>query len=189
MSGTLNIRAGSLIRKRRDGQIGSGNSTVVTGGGIGANGTNVATVVLEALSDIFEVVNKGLPNQYLRCKLPFGGDFEVQAFTDSGVVGGSRGFAAVEFADPIDLDATIDKDFICGLITANTTINLNNTVDGDAGMIKVVIDETGGYSIALGTMFTEKLGDTDLVTDAGTKNYISWRMAGTDIVYTIAQVV
>lgn len=97
-------------------------------------------------------------------------------------------FQTPVFANPLPLDGTTYKDFKCGLITGNTTINLTNTVDGDAGMIELIIDGVGGYTVALGVMFTKKLGSTDIDTDANADNFISWRMVGTDIVYTIIQV-
>jgi len=36
------------------------------------------------VSDWFEIVNPGLPNEYLRCKKPFAGDYEIQAWTSTG---------------------------------------------------------------------------------------------------------
>lgn len=100
----------------------------------------------------------------------------------------SDAFQTPVFANPLNLDATTYKDFLCGIITGNTTINLNNTVDGDAGMIELIIDAVGGYTVALGAMFTKQLGDTDIDTTANVDNFISYRHVGTDIVYTINQV-
>jgi hypothetical protein len=97
-------------------------------------------------------------------------------------------FQTPVFANPLELDATTHKDFKCGLITGDTTINLNNTSDGDAGMIEIIMDGTGGYTVSLGTMFTKDIGGVTLVTTANTDNFIGWRMVGTDIVYNIVQV-
>lgn len=165
----------------------SSSSGYSSGAGSGSSSNLIQNI--GSLGDVFEIVNQGLSNEYLRCKLPFSGDYEVQAWGSLMVVLDSHAFQTPAFSNPIDLDATIYKDFICGAITGNTTINLNNTVDGDAGMIKVVIDSTGGYTITLGSMFTEKLGAEELDVSPNMKNYISWRKAGTDIVYTIAQIV
>jgi hypothetical protein len=101
----------------------------------------------------------------------------------------SAPFQIITFADPLEIDATTYKDWICSSVTGSTTINLNNTVDGDAGQIELVIDGTGGYTLTLGTMFTKQLGDTVLVATANADNIISWRMIGTDILYVIDQVV
>ena len=105
-------------------------------------------------------------------------------------------FQTVDFAKPLTLDGTTNKDFICTL-TGDTTVNLNNVIEGDAGMIKLIVDNTGGYTVTLGNMFVEQLGETDLVLTANTINYISYRGYGTQeiesvevpaIVYTINQV-
>ena len=145
-------------------------------------------IYMEGLAKYFEVINPGTEEEYLLCKIAFASISEITAFANA-FVGIGQGFFTVDFADPLDLDAAIHKDFICGTITGSTTINLNNSTDGNAGMIKVLIDSTGGYTIALGTMFTKKLGETDIVTDADTENYISWRNVAGDIVYTIGQIV
>ena len=97
-------------------------------------------------------------------------------------------FQTPVFANLLALDATTHKDFKCGLITGNTTINLTNTSDGDAGMIEVIIDTTGGYTVSLGTMFTKDIGGVTLDTTANADNFIGYRMVGTDIVYNIVQV-
>jgi hypothetical protein len=161
----------------------AGSGSVITSGTISAG-----LQLMEALSEYWELVNEGLDNMYMLCKLPLASVSEVQAFADDAAALDSHQFQTPTFADPLDLDATVYKDFKCG-ITGNTTVNLNNTVDGDAGMIELLINSTGGYTIALGTMFTKKLGDTELVTDANADNFISWRNVLDDIVYTIAQVV
>jgi hypothetical protein len=97
-------------------------------------------------------------------------------------------FQTPVFANPLVLDATTHKDFKCGLITGNTTINLTNTSDGDAGMIEIIMDGTGGYTVSLGTMFTKDIGGVTLTTTATADNFIGYRMVGTDIVYNIVQV-
>ena len=99
-------------------------------------------------------------------------------------------FQTPVFANPLVLDATSHKDFKCGLITGNTTINLTNTSDGDAGMIEIIMDGTGGYTVSLGAMFTsgKDIGGVDLVTTPNADNFIGYRMVGTDIVYNIVQV-
>ncbi|HLP86364.1 MAG TPA: hypothetical protein VK153_00585, partial [Candidatus Paceibacterota bacterium] len=99
-------------------------------------------------------------------------------------------FQTPVFANPLVLDATTHKDFKCGLITGNTTINLTNASDGDAGMIEVIIDSTGGYTVTLEpTVFTKDIGGVALDTTANADNFIGWRKVGTDhIVYNIVQV-
>ena len=96
-------------------------------------------------------------------------------------------FQVVAFASPLALDATTHKDFK-STITGSTTVNLNNLFEngGDAGMIELLIDATGGYTITLGSMFTKCIGGS-LVTTANTDNFISYRKVGSDIVYTINQ--
>lgn len=96
-------------------------------------------------------------------------------------------FQVIEFASPLILDATIHKDFK-STITGSTTINLNNlsSEGGDAGMIELIIDSTGGYTITMGTMFTKCIGGS-LDTTVNADNFISYRKVGSDVVYTIAQ--
>ena len=96
-------------------------------------------------------------------------------------------FQTPVFANPLNLDATDHKDFKCGIITGDTTINLNNSSDGDSGMIELIIDGVGGYNVSLGDMFTKSLGGS-IDTTASADNFISWRMVKTDIVYVIDQV-
>ena len=96
-------------------------------------------------------------------------------------------FQTPVFANPLALDAATYKDFKCGIITGATTVNLSNAVDGDAGMIELIIDGVGGYAVALGVMFTKKLGATSIVNTLNADNFISWRKVGTDIVYTVVQ--
>ena len=96
-------------------------------------------------------------------------------------------FQTPAFANPLVCDAILHKDFKCGLITGNTTINLTNTSNGDAGQIEIIINATGGYTVALGTMFTKDVGGVALVTTANADNFIGWRKVGTDITYNIVQ--
>lgn len=113
--------------------------------------------------------------------------YAASAHTQSQTTITADAFQTPAFANPLALDATSHKDFKCGTITGDTTINMAGCVDGDAGMIELIIDGTGGYTVALGTMFTKKLSSTSIVTTAAADNFISWRMVGTDIVYTIIQ--
>lgn len=52
--------------------------------GAGSINSVVIGDVYGALSKWFEVVNAETEDEYLRCKLPFGGDFEISAWADSG---------------------------------------------------------------------------------------------------------
>jgi hypothetical protein len=93
-------------------------------------------------------------------------------------------FQCITLGDPIDIDATTYKDWICSGISGDATLNLNNTTDGDAGMIELIMGSASGV-ITFGTMFTKKMGPTNLASASGSDNVISWRMAGEDIIYTI----
>jgi hypothetical protein len=97
-------------------------------------------------------------------------------------------FQTPVFASPLILDATTNKDFICTAVSGGTTVNLTNTSNGDAGMIELIITGAGGYTITLGAMFTKNIGTTAIVATTGADNVISWRKAGSDIIYSIAQV-
>jgi hypothetical protein len=97
-------------------------------------------------------------------------------------------FQTPSFGSPLVCDATLHKDFKCGLITGSTTINLTNTSDGDAGQIEIIMDGVGGYTVSLGTMFTKDVGGVAISTTPNADNFIGWRKVGTDIVYNIVQV-
>jgi hypothetical protein len=114
-------------------------------------------------------------------------DYATASHTQSQTTVTAAAFQTPAFANPLSLDATTYKDFKCGIITGNTTINMTGEVDGDAGMIELIIDGTGGYTVALGVMFTKKLGTASIVNTLNADNFISWRKVGTDIVYTVVQ--
>ena len=114
-------------------------------------------------------------------------DYATAAHLHTGVYAPvDSDFQSVAFANPLVCDATTYKDFKA-TITGDTVINLTNTSPGNAGMLRLLIDTTGGYTVTPGTMFTEKLGDTSISTTADTINYISYRNDGIGIVYTINQ--
>ena len=92
---------------------------------------------------------------------------------------------AATFANPLALDATIYKDFKCASVTGDTTVNLTGESDGDAGLIELIIDETGGYTITLGTMFTKNAGGNPIDTTALMDNIVAWTKSGSDIIYSI----
>jgi tetratricopeptide (TPR) repeat protein len=104
-----------------------------------------------------------------------------------GVAGtaASSEFEIATFANPLNLDADTSKDWICASVTGNTTINLNDSENGDSGMIKFTMDAVGGYTVALGTMFTERLGSTNLDVTANAINYVSWRNVNGYLTYTV----
>ena len=98
------------------------------------------------------------------------------------------GVEEVDFADPLELDASLNKDFYCGEITDDTTINLNDPEEGDAGMIEIIIDDTGGYTVDLGAMFTKNSGGGTIDTTAGADNVIAWMAMHGKILYSISQI-
>jgi hypothetical protein len=105
-------------------------------------------------------------------------------------------FVVVPFADPLEIDATDHKDFIC-YITDDTVVNLNNSSDGDAGMIELImfgltttfLTTPAPLVVTLGTMFVKDISGNALVVDPYADNFISWRNVGGVIVYSISQVV
>ena len=107
---------------------------------------------------------------------------------DPGVVT-TLPFKIVAYLETLTLDAVTNKDFKCGLVTGNMTLEITNAVDGDAGMIILIIDSTGGYTITLGSSFSVKLGVTNIDASANKKNIISWRKDADDVYYTIIQAV
>lgn len=119
-------------------------------------------------------------------------DLVMIQFVAASGGGGSNPFQTATFDDPLEIDATTYKDWVC-IVTGDTTINLNNASDGDSGMLELIIDSDsssgGSVEITFGTMWTKKMGLTDINGSYGADNIISWRKVGTDnIVYTIAQI-
>ena len=92
------------------------------------------------------------------------------------------------FANPLAIDGTTYKDWKCASMTGNSTINLTNVLDGEAGMIEIIINATGGYTVSLGTMFTKNSGGGTIAVTANADNIIAWTKSGTDIIYCISQI-
>lgn len=96
-------------------------------------------------------------------------------------------FQTPVFANPLTLDATSHKDFKPALIIGATTINLENSGNGDSGVIEILMDAIGGYAVALGAMFVNNLGINAINNAAGKKNYVFWFNDGS-INYTVVVV-
>lgn len=92
------------------------------------------------------------------------------------------------FANPLAIDGITYKDWKCASMTGSSVINLTNVSDGEAGMIEIIIDNVGGYTVTLGAMFTKNSGGGAIVTTANVDNIIAWTKSGTDIIYSISQI-
>lgn len=90
----------------------------------------------------------------------------------------------------ITLDGTVYKDYY-GYVVQTAIVNLTNVSDGDAGMIILIVDAFGGYTLTMGSMFTKQVGSTtfDDPVVASDEYTISWRKCTTNIYYTINKVV
>ena len=88
--------------------------------------------------------------------------------------GNEQPFQEIEYAPTVEVNCTSYKNWRVLSVTGDMLINLNNTVNGDSGMLKFTIDNIGGYTITLGTMFTEKLGSTNIDVTHDAINYITW---------------
>ncbi|MDH7604839.1 MAG: hypothetical protein QHH13_08075 [Melioribacter sp.] len=100
-------------------------------------------------------------------------------------------FQTASFANPLNIDCSTYKDWIC-IVTDDCTVNLNNCNDGDAGMLELIIDGSSSgaeLTITFGNGWSKKMGLTDLDMKDGADNIISWRAIGDgstqEIVYTI----
>lgn len=96
-------------------------------------------------------------------------------------------FKYLDYAAVLNLDADSGFEYVIGPITGNCIINLLNAKDGDTGIIKVVIDSTGGHTISLGAEFNKRLTDA-ISTSASEENILFWTKIASDIVYSISQV-
>ncbi|MBU1777969.1 MAG: hypothetical protein KJ899_15190 [Gammaproteobacteria bacterium] len=87
----------------------------------------------------------------------------------------------------VDISVTTYKNWEVAFIDMSSgdyTVNLNNTSNGDAGML--VLTTTGTPdSITLGSMFTTQLGTDTIDTNSGSVNVISWVKGLNNIYYTI----
>jgi hypothetical protein len=122
-----------------------------------------------------------------------GGSSATTGGTVIGTIGGDGtgpsvydlAFQTPVFANPLDLDAVKYKNFKPGIATGNSIINVLNASDGDVGMIELIIDGTGGYTITMGNMFTKRIGSAEIDTSAGADNFIVWRKILDDYVYEV----
>lgn len=93
------------------------------------------------------------------------------------------------FANPLTFDVTTYKDWT-STITGDTVLGIANAVDGDAGMLILPVTGAGGYTVTFNAaMFTKKVGATSLDLTTGKTNIVSWRKLGTEVYYTVNQVV
>jgi len=111
----------------------------------------------------------------------------TKGWHDLPVSGEVLPFQTAAFANPLEIDCTTYKDWVCTL-TGDCTVNINNVNDGDAGMLELIIGASG-VDITFGAMWTKKMGLTDLDMNDGADNIISWRAIGDgstqEIVYTV----
>lgn len=129
MSGTLKIKNEILIRKRRDGQV--YQTLAVTSSGGNGSGSDIGNLL-----GVFEIVNPGEADEYLRVKLPLASDGEIQAFTDSG---------------------QMPTDVWLGMPTASTTVKGGVKVDGTTIVIADGVISSTGIAYA----FQHSLSNTD----------------------------
>ena len=74
----------------------------------------------------------------------------------------------VVFANPLNLDANDSNAFYC-LITGNTTLNLLNTRVGATYLIELEMDDTGGHTVTLASLFRaypDGVGSLDTAANA-----------------------
>jgi hypothetical protein len=97
-------------------------------------------------------------------------------------------FQTAAFSGTILLNLTTYKDYVIDAISGSTTINVTGASNGDAGMIEIIFNATGGYTATLGTgSFTKCIGGS-IDNTGGADNFVSWRKVLNDIVYVISQV-
>ena len=96
-------------------------------------------------------------------------------------------FIDVPFASILNFDVKSGTDYICRSITANCTINIINSEDGDSGVLELIMDSTGDYTITFGAMFTKRISE-EFDNTASADNFVSWQKIGNDIIYSISTV-
>lgn len=98
------------------------------GGGAGVWGSITGTLTdqldLMAFLNWFEVVNPGLANEYLRIKKPIAGDYEIQAWSDSGQL-------PATIWEALPPATTLVRGGI--IVGANLTIDENGVLNAQAG--------------------------------------------------------
>jgi len=115
--------------------------------------------------------------------------FALASHTQSASTITPLALQTVGFANPLTFDVTTYKDWT-STITGNTVLGIANAVDGDAGMLILPVTGAGGYTVTFNAaMFTKKVGATSLDLTTGKTNIVSWRKLGTEVYYTVNQVV
>lgn len=94
----------------------------------------------------------------------------------------------VDYNAVMNLDVQDSLDFICRSVEGNCVVNLVNATDGDSGVIELIMDSTGGYTVTLGSMFTKRVSVDELDTDASADNFVVWQKICNDIVYSVMTV-
>lgn len=92
-----------------------------------------------------------------------------------------------KYESVLNFDALYGQDWKVPSVEGDCTIHLVNTKDGDSGLIELVIDSTGGYTITFGNEFTKRISDA-IDTTASNDIFISWQRIGDDIIYSISTV-
>ncbi len=144
---------------------------------------DVAPEWLNTLAELSEAINND-PDFYNSIIALLSGKAPLE-HTQSQATIVADPFQTPVFANPLILDATTHKDFKPGLIAGDTTINLENTNNGESGVIEIFMDGVGGYAVALGAMFTANVTGNAINSAANKKNYIFWYNDGVDINYSI----
>jgi hypothetical protein len=91
----------------------------------------------------------------------------------------------VPFANPLNCDCSLSNNHRA-TITGSTVVNLTNLTAGMSGVISLLNDGVGGYTVTLGAAFTKKInGSNDYVATASKYNLINWYYQGTQCFYTI----
>jgi hypothetical protein len=121
----------------------------------------------------------------LACNITLSDDLTINLVLNGSAVVSPVAVHTVDFANPLVLDGTTYKDFKC-FITDDTTVNLTNVLDGEAGMIELYNSASGVST--LGTMFTKNVGGGTMESAASGDNIIAYTKSGTDIIYSIQQI-
>jgi hypothetical protein len=91
------------------------------------------------LSDWFELVNPGDPEEYLRCKKPFACDYDIEAWSDTG-------WLPPDIWDSLPIATYATGTAVLGgiIVGANLTVDVYGVLNGEPGVGGAIWGDVGG---------------------------------------------
>ena len=140
-------------------------------------------------TDDTDDINEGTTNLFLKpTQQDIDGDKDFQ--NEVSVAERSKsGINSIAYALSVTVNFESGDIHKIGTITGNITVNTSNVEDGQTGVIQLVVDATGGYTVASGTGTWKKYDDSAYdfadCNAASTKYHIFYLIVDSIIFYSI----